>query len=623
MRILTKIERQGDSYLAIVSADGGPPSQAHGLRLSPDTEVEIADRGTTLGALQDGLLRYDKAVLKTFYDERGQLALGRFLFRELFGRAGFAVPVLEQDDAEIRIESVDEDVLRLPWVLLADGEGFLSQRGWSVALAGGRPGRTYQLAPEPRLLIAMPEPQGAGPTRRRQHLDELRGVFGAAADGWGDRRVRVVETWPQFVEAVREEPPDLVYYYGHGEGDARSSALVFADAAGKRLEVPASQLARCLDQEMPHPPGLVFVNCCSGDAGGFLGVGVQLRRRIPAVITNRTLAAVPAARRLGMEVWQRVLLDGEAPHRALADIFRRLYDMAGLEAASPRWMTPVLHVGYGSWRGEPLAAPAPPPQVPYAGKRFDRVDQVGALTQLTREMLRDGEPGSYVFPWYGARAQGVEAFHDQASCELALIEGVGGVEDVRPEWPTEVARPDRSFGAMYARAFGVSRPEQVAASVRSRAARGTRLVYIRHPTLRLGRSPGGGPINLLAVGLCLRYWQQRLAGCFGSGISAILGLGFEVDDASTFGAELCDHLVDGLDLGDTWVEPLPQLGPVRRRDIDQAVRRSGFECSDQERSRLVAHILETGRRAYGPTLELVADLEDTYWTMMSPTAHLG
>ena len=174
MRILTKIERRDDSYLGVVTTDGGRQRLATGLELAPSTQLEIGGERTTLGELQEGLALYDRRLLGTFFDERGQLELGRHLYTQLFGRAGFSVPALEQPGAEVRIEADDEEILRLPWVLLADDEGFLSQRGWSVSLCGGPPCGSYHLPPMPRLLIAMPQPRKQSPTRAEDHLARLR-----------------------------------------------------------------------------------------------------------------------------------------------------------------------------------------------------------------------------------------------------------------------------------------------------------------------------------------------------------------------------------------------------------------------------------------------------------------
>ena len=105
---------------------------------------------------------------------------------------------------------------------------------------------------------------------------------------------------------------------------------------------------------------LVYVNCCQGDAGGFLGVGMQLADFVPAVMTNRTVAMVSAAQAQALAFWENVLLKGIAPHKAVTRLYRGMEDL-NLSAVDVRWMTPVLHCGYDTWRANP---PEPPPPEP-------------------------------------------------------------------------------------------------------------------------------------------------------------------------------------------------------------------------------------------------------------------
>ena len=82
-------------------------------------------------------------------------------------------------------------------------------------------------------------------------------------------------------------------------------------------------------------------------------MGRQLEDFAPAVITNRTVAHIDAARAQAMALWEDVLLKGVAPHRAMAGLYRRLGRL-NLSTADARWMTPVLHAHYGSWKANPL-----------------------------------------------------------------------------------------------------------------------------------------------------------------------------------------------------------------------------------------------------------------------------
>ena len=90
--------------------------------------------------------------------------------------------------------------------------------------------------------------------------------------------------------------PHVVYYYGHGIGTLHQSRLVFVKGPHKqRDERPIGDFAQKL-RGLREPPRFVYVNCCSGDAGGFLGAGWQLGDFVPAVIESASVVSVETVR---------------------------------------------------------------------------------------------------------------------------------------------------------------------------------------------------------------------------------------------------------------------------------------------------------------------------------------
>jgi len=69
--------------------------------------------------------------------------------------------------------------------------------------------------------------------------------------------------------------------------------------ASARNRTKCGQCINALDKR----PLLVYVNCCQGDAAGYLGIGRQVN--VPAVLANRTKAVISAARAQAMSVWKR------------------------------------------------------------------------------------------------------------------------------------------------------------------------------------------------------------------------------------------------------------------------------------------------------------------------------
>ena len=311
--------RQG-RYSGLLRRSDQPYTQTlDELCLGPDDTVTIKGRELSLGRLVRALVGYRPSDLELAFDERGQLALGTWLYRCVFGEQRF-----DADQIRLRIDTDDEHIARLPWPLLCRDGVFCCANGWSVTLGAGSPRNEVRLPPEPRLLLVMPEPAGVAPTQAEPHLEELETCLSAGLPTLRrGHQLQVARTWDEFVQQCREFRPELVYYYGHGIARGLDSTrLVFADADGRRLDRPVGDFAQVLCNLDPAPL-LVYVNCCHGDAGGLLGAGRQLLRCIPAVITNRTLAHIDAARGQALALWEALLLQGESPHRALATLYAR------------------------------------------------------------------------------------------------------------------------------------------------------------------------------------------------------------------------------------------------------------------------------------------------------------
>lgn len=473
------------------------PTPLGRLDLGPAARVPIGEgEGYRLDALVWTLIQRRPDDRSLPFDERGQLTIGRWLYDRVLAPAlGDRPP---EGEVVLHIHCPNEAIARLPWVLLARGGSFLTAQDWSPVLASGeRPVRDCLLPAAPRTLLVAPEPVGVPPTGAAAHLDALCARLGRfeprlARDG---ERLRVCDTWEALVEQVRTFRPQVLYYYGHGlahDVDA-STRLVFADGpggtGGRRDDRPVADLATLLRESAGdgrEPPLLAYINCCQGDAGGLLGVGHQLETEagIPAVITNRTIAGIPAAQAQAMELLERLLLRGEPPHQAVGALYRGLTDL-GLSLADVRWMTPVLHGHYGDWRSS-AAAVATDLDVDWRLK-IDRVTQFSLVDSQTRQMLREGRPQGRAFVWYGREGDGVQVFHERLEVELAqsLHDMDTAFVPIAPDWPEELGNSDLSFLDKTLEAFDVARLTEIPYSLHTRG-RGHRrvLVYLRHRPVR-------------------------------------------------------------------------------------------------------------------------------------------
>ncbi len=546
MRLFVEIERTAAGYAGAAHGLAPRPCPLADLKLGPDARLEIRDKERSLDELWQVLVDFDRDELTASFNERGQLQLGTYLFDQVFR----AKTILERDrqtllageDVEVRIVTSDEHILRLPWNLLCADGIFLSPQGWSVTLAGSKESASVELPTLPRLLIAVPSPSGGfRPTGAEQHLQELMRLLKQGPPDYWDNYVSTVTTWADFKDQVARFKPHLVYFYGHGVGDRDSSKLVFEGRRPRARPVSMIELGQCLGA-LDRPPRLVYLNSCSGDAGGLLGAGNQLRRWVPAVIANRTAAWAGASRVLALEFFEGLLLDGAEPHAAIARTHERLYDLDNIEVKDPRWMTPVLHASYEEWRHKPLRREREPAAEPYAEERLDRTRQMGEITQPARSMLQRRRPACQAFVWHGAEGQGVELFHDYLVSELKQWREVDHLRQLRLAWPDELFSLRLSFEAMLNEVFHVENLDDIPTSLRTELASPlhdqTSVYYLRLPPVSVPRSPSSSPVNLKAVAAFLRFLEARVSRHVQPPCFAVIGVALRIEDPASLGTRL-------------------------------------------------------------------------------------
>lgn len=520
------------------------------LKLSPDDEVTIKEQTYSLGELVQALIKFNRTDLEIAFEERGQLEIGHYLYQQIFGDIHSSdLKPSPDDQVDLRIVTDDEHIASLPWVLLAHQGLFLTAAGWSVSLARTSQRRVCHLPASPKMLVVAPEPVNVEKTKAKTHLEMLEYRLSLYDHhlSVGDN-IRVAATWDEYRRLLPEFTPHIVYYYGHGEGDQYQSRLVFATGNQKqRIDKPIADFAQCL-HELAEPPSLVYLNCCSGNAGGFLGAGWQLGAFIPAVITNRTVTYIDAAQAQALALWQSILLDGRPPHVAMTEMRSKLADL-NLSFQDARWMTPVIHCDYSEWNSTPPQRIDPLVHDPHWHLKLDRVAQFGTTAFQTRQMLREYRPRTLAYVWYGQKGQGIDLFHKRLRIELQDdLDTQAHFYEVRPEWPMDYAEPNRSFADMLTEAFDVHALQDIPRSIRSytRGAVGRQtLVYVRHQPVKSKHT-----LNPRLLKAYLTWWDQVFAPLLQERCYALLTISFEVNNPIKFRQALLDgeKLYD-LDLG--------------------------------------------------------------------------
>ncbi len=434
--------------------DSGLSCELPELALGPQVSLTIKNKPCALGALVQALITFKSETLKTVFDERGQLMLGQYLYAQTLGRCPDKLQAVTGAEVLLRIISEDEHIIRLPWVLLARNGVFLATAGWSVMLGCVGDLSSALLPPSPSILVLMPQPNGTPATQAAAHLHDLETMLSAVDPYWSrqhaDTHLHLAHTWQECRNQIAARHHDVLYYYGHGTGDAYCSRLVFAgDQSHERCDVAMADLANCLRQAPGGAPMLAYINCCRGDAGGVLGAGRQLLNIVPVVISNRTIAYIEAARMQAIAFWRAVLMEGLSPHQAAAGLYSQLGDM-GLFFKDTRWVTPVLHGAYRDWHYHPPQPRNPLDRDPHWRVKLDRSTQISLVTHKARQMMRLGSPRALAYVWFGREGQGVDTFHRRIVLELKADNPGLHIDERNPNWPDHLKPPELSFDDMLA-----------------------------------------------------------------------------------------------------------------------------------------------------------------------------
>ena len=608
MRCFVEIERQNRHYTGCIHQ--GNPAIARPLpqlKLRPDVEILIKGQAYRLGALVQALANYQPEQLAVAFDERGQMEIGHYLFSQIFENI-HPCQLKPEDHAQVdlRIVTGDEHIARLPWVLLAHGGHFLSSEGWAVSLARTCRVRDCALPPSPRMLVVAPEPADMPGTRAKSHLETLEYRLSLYDHhlSLGDH-IQVTYTWEQFRQLLDEFKPHIAYFYGHGVGNLDRSRLVFATGAQqRRVEKPVADFAQCL-RELEDPPRLVYLNCCSGDAGGFLGAGWQLGECTPAVITNRTAAHIDAAQAQALALWQSILLDGLPPHVAMTKIRAKLADL-DLTFGDARWLTPVIHCHYADWKSTPPQRVDPLEHDPHWHLKLNRVMQFGTVSYQTRQMLRERRPRTLAYVWYGQAGQGIDLFHKRVRVELQEdLATYTHFLEVRPEWPMDLDNPSRSFADMMCEAFDEHSLQDIPRCIRAdtRGATGRQtLVYVRHQPVRSTKV-----MNPQTLKAYLRWWDQEFVPLLKDRTYALLTVSFEVKNPARFHKTVEPYLYD-LELPGTIVRLLDEMEQLGKKDLFEFLQTHNIRLPRRHKDRILQEILEQTEGHYEQTISALRRL---------------
>jgi len=589
-----------DTYQGELSVTSGKVHQLGVVCLHPNAELTLKGH-TALTSIWLQQL-YNNEIKPVFegFDERMLLDWGQALYDQIF------LPLnldLSHQAVSLQIQSDDEFILRLPWILLAHKGHFLGNTDWSIHYACQLLHKHTVLTPSPKILIAMPQPGGWDATGAEAHEAALRLLLRGVDDKYAtEAKLSVVTTWAALHQAMTTFMPDIFYYYGHGAGDFQRSLLIFEQSDGQVEARPVSDLSSLIKD---NPPSIAYINCCLGDSGGVLGVGRQLGQHVSTVLCNRTLADVEAAQEQAMAFFEQVLVQGLQPHEAIDRYRSKL--TASLSLGDVRWMTTVLYQQYGTFEANPPKHRDSRFTDPFWRLNVDRIQQFGSIFWQVSQMLQEKKHHGLAYIWYGISGQGIQLFHERLTVELPKNTACQ-FHTIAPCWPLTAVDDQRNvFEDMMAEAFELEF-DLIAGKLRSLSQGKDKplLLYIRTEVVQ------ESPIRLITPRF-LKAWFHWLDQVFLPGLPnncfLLTGVGYVVKDTRKFAAlldksQLKDDLMPNIYLG-----LLDVMGHLTKSDLQDFIKTHRIWFPPGKQTEEIDRILAETGGMYEETLDELEQLQ--------------
>ncbi|MEJ2682658.1 MAG: CHAT domain-containing protein [Gammaproteobacteria bacterium] len=550
--------------------------------------------------LDQAFINFDVAILRGF-DEATQLQVGHYLYRLLFAEAPSDL-FPSEEEILLRVCSEDAFIQRVPWHLMNYGQTFMALENWSITVAA-----QCEVTPNdvtfpaaPRVLLVCQECQASpelANNKAREHAKQLTQFLQSRYQYFRDPQALTdVLDWDGFESALSKQTWDVIYFYGHGKGDAQGASLLFSDAAGKAMEVSMVTLARILKKSLNgHSLSLLYLNACNSGSNGVAGSVTQLSELVPALVLNRTEAFNDSAREQAQRFLERLLLDHYPPHQAIT------YAYGSAEyGASVRWMTPILYQHYTQWEFPDSNVQRFVSKDMHWHLKLDRTEQFSRVFLCVNDMLVSNHPTTLACFWRGVQAQGVERFHERLPVELRKRSSNIIVETFSFRWPPHLTNPYKAWETIVCEGFGVRFLQALPGKLESLKvgeAGQTLLVHCRFETLR-----GELPVKSNYLVQLLHWWGKEVhTELRKRGVYVLLAFAYEQDaDTKHFGERIQDTLSTvKLERG-MRLELLNELTEVTTRDVLDFLDRFEVELpgTEDEREQLVESIVRRRKGNY-------------------------
>ena len=573
-------------------------------------ERPFRDYNWSLENIVDAIIKFssdDLAVL----DERVQIELGQYIFDETINRLNNSLKdqILTEKNVDIRIIANDEWIACLPWHLIAHRGIFKSTSGWSISISGNCCTSLCELSPSPKILIIAPEPEQLPHTNASTHIDDIVKVLAVHDELLTiENHINIVYSWDEFVKRIDKLTPDIVYYYGHGILEGRVTRLAFCSNNNKSLiKKPITDFALKI-RKLNKKPMIVYINCCHGDIGDFLGIGNQLCNWVPVIVSNRTISHVSVAQSQALNFLYNIIIQSISPHQAIARLHTELVSHK-LSTCDYRWIAPIIHVNYKEWTANPPIVKDRLSGDPYWELKVDRVSQYNAVIAQTRLMIREKRPKSLIYVWYGQEGQGIELFHKRLLVELRdELRGNTFVNQIRPRWPEHLDNYHESFSDIYAEAFEVNSIEAVPARIRAMNHGRQTLIYVSHEPV-----VSTYLINPESLKKYVQWWDIEFASKLERKQFALLTVSFIVKNPFIFLEEIEKEKIEELNTKNSVFWLLDEMEEIARKDLNRFLHTHNINLPEDKRDEVLNNILRKTNGKYEQTIEELKKLRKEAW----------
>lgn len=584
-------------------------------------QLSLLNESKTLQYVLDLLDKFNEKTIRQNLNEASMYDIGLFLYRATLGKHNGKE--LDKSDVDLRIISPCEYIHRLPWNMLAhdNDKRFLCNADWQITLAREYNSQRVEMPSLPAVLVFSPaEIDDEDMTGTDAHIRQLQAELTAEIRSYENPTLfKLVHTRQELERILQRQHFDVLYYYGHGEGDGTSSRLRLETST---LDNPGTMslihLRETLQRAVGGSPAVCYINACMSASGGKMGAGLQLGYGCAAVIANRTAAWVSVAQRQGLSFLKYILLDALSPHEAL-----RLTVTSGYEDTGDlSWATPILTRHYTEWQCKRK------PNLHHLDRqdkdwrfKLDRLSQSGLIGEYMDAVL-NGSVNTLCCVWYGSAAVGVDLLHERVQHK---VPGNTDLINCQMNWPMAITDENRDemFRASLLAGFHCiyhAAPSSIEAiprflkEVSLHAGSHRLLFHLRLQTVRPKGANWAVPVNFRHF---LTWWQRVVAPELSKArIPAIITLGYELEKLNWL-PEQYDKYLKPLNTQQLMVRRLPPLEPISQDHMRDFIQMFKLPVPPQILDAKVAEIeRETGGH-YQRTLECLINLYE-HSVMITP-----